>query len=214
MRFEPNLIPADEPEEIAGGHELPGDLAALAQQLTDDAAYLSRVYPASRADVALPAGLTASGSGRRLGRPLVLGIGASAVAAAIVLVVAIVDWPLGANREAGNTGSATASLENRTSIEADQKTAKSGEKHRAGDRSNPAANSVATLPVTRPVATPNSTAIMGHRASTGSADETEAREWAGEPSPLLLLREVTGPELEALFDLMEREPTESTGVSI
>ena len=214
MPFDPNLIPADEPEEIAGGHELPGDLAALAQQLTDDAAYLSRVYPASRADVALPAGLTASGSGRRLGRPLVLGIGASAVAAAIVLVVAIVDWPLGANREAGNTGSATASLGNRTAWEGDRETPRPGEEHSAGDRSNPAANSVATLPVTRPVARPDSTAIMGHRASTGSADETEAREWAGDPSPLLLLREVTGPELEALFDLMEREPTESTGVSI
>jgi hypothetical protein len=55
---------------------------------------------------------------------------------------------------------------------------------------------------------------MGDSASTGSADETEAREWTGDPSPLLLLREVTGPELEALFDLLEKEPTESTGVSI
>jgi hypothetical protein len=47
MRFEPKLIRGDEPPLNAGGElDLPEDLAALGEQLGDDARHLAACYPA------------------------------------------------------------------------------------------------------------------------------------------------------------------------
>ena len=49
MRFDPKLIHLDEPPlNLDGELNLPADLAALAEQLSDDAAHLAAQYPAAR----------------------------------------------------------------------------------------------------------------------------------------------------------------------
>jgi len=48
MQFDPKLIHPEEPPLIAGGElDLPGDLAALGEQLSADAAHLAACYPAA-----------------------------------------------------------------------------------------------------------------------------------------------------------------------
>ncbi len=60
--FDPRLIhPEDAPLRLDGDLDLPADLAALAEQLADDAAHLSARYPANREpQVALAAELVDS----------------------------------------------------------------------------------------------------------------------------------------------------------
>lgn len=62
MPFDPKLIrPDDAPLLPSGEIHLPDDLAALAEQLSDDAAHLSACYPAAgKADVALASELATS----------------------------------------------------------------------------------------------------------------------------------------------------------
>jgi hypothetical protein len=62
MRFDPRLIHPDDPPQKTGGElDLPADLAALAEQLSDDAAHLAARYPGPPdPQVALAAELRAS----------------------------------------------------------------------------------------------------------------------------------------------------------
>lgn len=51
MRFDPKLIHPEDPPLAADGElELPADLAALAEQLGDDAAHLASRFPAARTE--------------------------------------------------------------------------------------------------------------------------------------------------------------------
>jgi len=84
MPFDPKIVPPDpSPWDDGADLELPDDLAALGEQLRDDAAYLAERYPARR-DVA------AAGTARRAAaarRPRRMWL-AAASAAAIVLLLA------------------------------------------------------------------------------------------------------------------------------
>jgi hypothetical protein len=86
MRFDAKLIQPDEPPLTAGGElDLPADLAALGQQLGDDAAHLAAKYPA-----ATVVGRSPAPSARPLA-PFYLSLGASLVAA---VLVAVMVWQL------------------------------------------------------------------------------------------------------------------------
>jgi hypothetical protein len=90
MPFDPELIhPDDAPLLPSGEIHLPDDLAALGEQLSDDAAHLSACYPAAgEANVALASELATSAarlksqSRRRVA--ILLGIGAASVALCVL----------------------------------------------------------------------------------------------------------------------------------
>jgi hypothetical protein len=99
MPFDPKLVrPDDAPLLPSGEIQLPDELAALAEQLSDDAAHLSARYPAAdEAHVALSAELTLaaeltqsaarlkSQSRRRVA--MLLGVGAASVALCVLPLV-------------------------------------------------------------------------------------------------------------------------------
>jgi hypothetical protein len=110
MPFDPRLIhPDDAPLRADGDLELPADLAALAEQLADDAAHLAARYPAQpKPQAALAAELvdsaeriklagqssTSLSRGRALrGAALIAGAGLASIAA-IGLTLTIVSRPL------------------------------------------------------------------------------------------------------------------------
>ena len=72
MSFDPKLIHPDEPPLTpAGDIDLPDDLAALAEQLSDDATHLATCYPADISQraggVSLPVALSSRTVPRRAG---------------------------------------------------------------------------------------------------------------------------------------------------
>jgi hypothetical protein len=117
MPFEPRLfrdgdappgLPADAtglksaPESAAkglaaveSGFELPVELAALGEQLSDDADHLTRMYPAGRTESRLPATSSqATGGSRRMIRW---------GGAAAVLLIGTLSWPMIAERSGDGT---------------------------------------------------------------------------------------------------------------
>jgi hypothetical protein len=88
MRFDPKLIRSDEPPLVADGDlELPDDLAALAEQLGDDAVHLAVCYPPARTAI-LPQQSPASQRNRVAAAAAML----CGSALAAVLVTTVVLW--------------------------------------------------------------------------------------------------------------------------
>jgi hypothetical protein len=157
MPFDPKLIqPDDAPLLPSGEIDLPADLAALGEQLRDDAQHLAQRYPAA----ATGAGV-ALASGRRPWKKIVV-LAGSGLATALAVVVAVqVIGPLG--------------RQNQTTMA-------------------PAHNALEHAPAVTaaPVAS-----VPG----------------AGSPATISLT-ELSGPELEALIDLWQREPSPKDGTGI
>src|SRR5262245_4554614 len=79
MRFDPKLIhPEEPPLDAAGELDLPADLAALGEQLRDDAAHLAAKFPSAEGRHVRP-----SGRSRASSRYVVALLG-SALAAALI----------------------------------------------------------------------------------------------------------------------------------
>jgi hypothetical protein len=162
MPFDPRIVHPDEPPlRPDGGLDLPADLAALAEQLGDDAAHLSACYPADRApQVALAAELVQSAA--RIKRQhwfrsaVVVGTGLATVAAlGISLIIAAQQAP---------------------------------------DTAGPSRPLVVS-PGERPLS-----------ASAALIDPLPA-------APALSVGELSGPELEALLDLLDSEPRSMASIS-
>ncbi|MDX1945006.1 MAG: hypothetical protein SFU86_06335 [Pirellulaceae bacterium] len=120
MPFDPKLIHPDEPPvNGAGDLELPDDLSALAEQLTDDAAHLAASYPAElvpaelvpavsqAAAVARPAIQSPARRGlrSRTGVALLTAAVAAGLAISLSVPLAVSQWPASS---AGNPSVATA----------------------------------------------------------------------------------------------------------
>jgi hypothetical protein len=165
MRFDPRLIhPDDAPLRASGELDLPDDLAALAEQLADDAAHLSARYPADgNPQIALAAELVDSAERikRRAWRHAALAIGASlASVAAVVLTVSL-------------------ALRNREPVDAAVV--------------SPPDSLLTTVPPPAPATTPVSMPI---------------------PTPTSLsLGELSGPEMEALFDLLQHDHERTSSIA-
>jgi len=169
MPFDPRLIHPDQPPLVPDGElDLPDELAALAQQLTDDAVHLVGRYPADRApQVALAAELVESAErlARVSRRRRAFFLGASAIGAGLASVAAL-------------------------------------------------AISLAWQP------NDNVPVVSGLVASTPAAiAPVEAKE---APSPItiplhstatLSVGELSGPEMEALLDLLQGEPRSVASIS-
>ncbi len=162
MPFDPRLIHPDEPPLRSDGElDLPADLAALAEQLGDDAAHLSARYPADRTpQVALAAELVQSAG--RIKRQhwfrsaAVVGTGLATVAAlGISLIIAA----------------------------------------RQSPQTNPPRQPVAVAPI----------------ATSGTASPSES--FPVSTSATLSVGELSGPELEALLDLLDNEPRSMASIS-
>jgi hypothetical protein len=155
MPFDPRVIPPGEPPLSGDGElKLPRELAALAQQLGEDAAHLAACYPPRPIDLHERA---AQAAGWRRRTVILAGSGA---ALALILLVVSLAW----------RGVPPASVD-RPELAA----AASSETDRQ----------------------PNQPA----RRATAAARTTVS------------LAELSGPELEALLDLIERDPDKLTGVS-
>jgi hypothetical protein len=153
MTFDPRLIPPDDaPLKSDGEIDLPADLAALGEQLRDDALHLAARYPAAATDRPVPA--TAERSRSRVWKKFAI-LATSALATALVGVIAV--------------QLANSRLKNAPVAKAPGPNINTGES--------------AAVPLTAP--------------------------------PTISLTELSGPELEALLDLWQREPAraEGTGVS-
>jgi hypothetical protein len=156
MPFDPKLIhPDDAPLLPDGEIQLPDDLAALADQLSDDAAHLSARYPASaQPQLALAAELTLSAarlkSQSRRRAAILLGVGAASVALCLLPFVR-------PSREMPSPAPRERFVDSRPAL----------------------------IPAARPMP-----------AATN-----------------LSLGELSAPEMEALFDLLERDTTRSGSVS-
>ena len=158
MPFDPKLIqPEDAPLLPDGEIDLPADLAALGEQLRDDARHLAQRYPASGAGSGVA---PAAGRSRPWTKIGVLAGSGLAAALAAVVAVQLID-PLG--------------LQNQT-----------------------------IMPPARDVAE-HATAV-----TAASADSVPG---AGSPATISLT-ELSGPELEALIDLWQREPAPKEGTGI
>jgi len=155
MPFDPKLIHAEEPPLTAGGDlDLPADLAALAQQLGDDAAHLSARYPAGPAKAE-----TTTGVRRRAASY----VGYAAIGAAVAsLLGAIVLWESLAGPPVAKTTTAT------------------------------------TAAVAPPVSVPSLSSTPAVAAPRGEN---------------VSLVDLTGPEVEALLDLLDRDPGRAGGIS-
>jgi hypothetical protein len=162
MPFDPRLIHPDEPPLRPDGElDLPADLAALAEQLGDDAAHLSACYPADRApQVALAAELVQSAG--RIKRQhwfrsvAVIGTGLATVAAlGISLIIAAQQTP----------------------------------------KTNRPRQPVAIAPNSVPDSTSPSESFPVSTSAT------------------LSVGELSGPELEALLDLLDNEPRSMASIS-
>ena len=157
MPFDPKLIqPDDAPLRGDGEIDLPADLAALGEQLRDDAQHLAARYPTGSE---LAANRPVPASARRPDRwKKVMVLAASGLAAALAVVVAV-------------------QLMN-------------------SPQSNP---EVATVPVA-PRNDPN--------------EPTAEVSAAAAPVATVSLTELSGPELEALLDLWQREPARGEGKGV
>lgn len=150
MPFDPKLIHAEEPPLTSAGElDLPADLAALAQQLGDDAAHLAAKYPAGvvKAQIAT-AGVRGNWKYARYA------VAATAVAA---VLFAVLTW-----------------------------------------QSFPRTPATTSVPAIAPMTLPS---LSATRAVAPPQRENVS------------LVDLSGPELEALFDLLDREPGRAREVS-
>ncbi|MCU0877770.1 MAG: hypothetical protein MUF06_08315 [Pirellulaceae bacterium] len=193
MRFDPRLIHPDEPPERADGElDLPDHLAALAEQLADDAAHLSLKYPAEPpAQLSLAARLAReaeavkrAGHARRarlLAWLSVATVAAVAVSTSIVLL------------SAGNPAQSPRQL----------------------SQAVDAALSEATVPgqavASRTARVPHPPRPLG--GVPGEPGPMLREVSAGPGSAALSLGDLSGPEMEALFDLLHRESPDVASVS-
>jgi hypothetical protein len=161
MPFDPKLIPADDAPLLPSGEiDLPADLAALGEQLRDDAQHLARRYPAGGDVVAVR---PAASRTRPWTKIAVLATSGLATALAVVVAVQVVG-PLGNRRQA--MPAVGGGAEHQPIVAADRAASKATE----------------SIPATSP--------------------------------PTISLTELSGPELEALIDLWQREPTPKEGTGI
>lgn len=158
MPFDPKLIQPDDAPLLPGGEiDLPADLAALGEQLRDDAQHLAQRYPAGGAEAGV---IPAPGRSRPWKKFAVLAGSGLATTLAVVVAVQLIG-PLG--------------RQNQTTMAP------------AGDVAEH---------------TPAATAAPATLSPTGSSPTT------------ISLTELSGPELEALIDLWQREPAPKDGTGI
>lgn len=193
MRFDPRLIHPDEPPERADGElDLPDHLAALAEQLTDDAVHLARRYPA---EMPVPVGLAArlareAEAVKRAGqvhRARLIAWLSVATVAAIAVSTGIVMLSPGVPAQAPRQVSRAVSAAPAEAAVPDQTI--SGRTARASVALRPlGVTSGEPAPILREIS-------------------------AGPDSPALSLGDLSGPEMEALFDLLHRESPDVASVS-
>jgi hypothetical protein len=198
MRFDPRLIHPDEPRERADGElDLPDHLAALAEQLTDDAAHLARKYPADPpALLSLAAKLareaeTVKRAGRARRARLIAWLSVATVAAVAVSTGIVILSP-------GNPAQSPRQI---------SQAADAGLVAGAGQVEAVPAESISGRTARAPLP----------RRPLGGASGDPApllREVsAGPGSAALSLGDLSGPEMEALFDLLHRESPDVASVS-
>ena len=168
MPFDPKLVqPDDAPLLTSGELDLPSDLAALAEQLGDDAAHLASRYPADRAPaVALSAELIESAARIKRHSPRrIAWVAAASLASAAVLTISVaIAW-----RNQGEVA--------------------------------PTNGTLATSPL-----------------SANAAASAQPAELVSLPAPqsaagTLSVGELSGPEMEALLDLLSAEPKSVASIS-
>ena len=205
MRFEPRIVRSSEPAfDSAVEHwsdeqfeaALPGDLEALAAQLRDDATHLAAKYPARSADY--PAGradqefgvpsvaLTAplASERKRTSGPAVMWFSAGLLAS-VALVAAALPWMFPTDSGAGSKATAVNAGNGSAGESVAQDTVPTHLLHAPADKTN------------------------AREAARGAAARG-----AFAPTPALFLQNVSGPELEGLFDLWEADAVEQSRISI
>ena len=195
MRFEPRVIPGDEPPTDAAGQLLlPDDLQVLAAQLCDDAAHLTACFPAEssgqwQVTSATAAGDTTNASKTRdrkqPRRRRWAIVGTSLVSLSLLVGATAVYW-------------------SRSGVDPQTETARRSVSSpvQQGDASD--------IAEARGLEARPQTAI----ADPGETPEFPAAE--AELSPVLFLQNVSAPELEGLYDLIEldRSGADAGDVSI
>jgi hypothetical protein len=169
MPFDPRLIhPDDAPLRADGELDLPADLAALANQLADDAVRLSARYPANREpQVALAAQLVESAerikatADRRRARKWLTFISGAGVASVVAVVLSLSGWRPPADEQPVPPATFSPVL--------------------AGENGTPSSTKIGSL-----VAPPGTALSVG---------------------------DLTAPEMEALFDLLQRDSNSTSSVS-
>lgn len=158
MPFDPKLIPPDDAPLLPDGEiDLPADLAALGEQLRDDARHLAQRYPIGGAVVSARPAASRSRPWKRI---VVLAASGLATALAVVVAVQLIG-PLGRQNQK-------------------------------------------TMAPARDVA---------ERAPAATAAPAASVPGVGSPTTISLT-ELSGPELEALIDLWQREPLPKEGTGI
>jgi hypothetical protein len=193
MRFDSRLIHPDDPPQRADGElDLPDHLASLAEQLTEDAAHLALNYPAeSPALLSLAAKLaceaeTVKRAGQARRARLIAWLSVATVAAVAVSTSIVILSP-------GNP----TQVPRQVSQSADAAQAEAGFPNQA-------------------VASPTARVPLPPRPLGGASGEPASilREVSvGPGSATLSLGELSGPEMEALFDLLHRESPAVASVS-
>jgi hypothetical protein len=193
MRFDPRLIHPDDPPERADGElELPDHLAALAEQLADDAAHLASRFPVTApVPVDLAARLAREAevvkrAGQTRRARLIAWLSVATLAAVAV-----------------STGIVTLSARNRAQAPRQVSQAADSTLVEAAGPVQSLSGRTARAPLPqRPLGV-----VSGQPAPIlreGSAGPTSAA---------LSLGDLSGPEMEALFDLLHRESPDVASVS-
>ncbi len=202
MPFKPKLIAPDEaPVDEAGELQLPGELVELAQRLTSDADALASAYPARSpanwsASPVAPDTVNApsktsdpSKSRERATSPRRwLGWIASLLGLLVAVTVGVAVY------FAAMSGEQT-----RRSV-SDAPAA--GQSEHVAETANPSS----------PQPQPSAVSKTDREQPATAPARAESAPWS--TAPALFLREVSGPELEALLDLMEQEARQRVQVSI
>lgn len=170
MPFDPKLIqPDDAPLRADGDLDLPGDLARLAEQLSDDAACLASRYPASACgDAVLAAELVESAKRIKSAsrRRMISAVGAGL--AAVAGLAALVAFAPSLFQQSSSDRADALPLAGRPSFR------------------------TAAAPIVVPVVESTSLPVR---------------------PPSLSLGELSGPEMEALFDLLQHDPRRAGSIS-
>ena len=162
MRFDPKLIhPEEPPLDAAGELELPADLAALGEQLRDDAVHLAARYPAEREAVLRECAVPSRAWDRGLAFRTIAIFGSSLAAA----LVAIVLWQ--------------------------------------GLPGPPAQNRTAAVSVPTTIVSPSPRPAIAPIMNTVAPVANNG----------VSLADLSGPELEALVDLLARDPERAGSIS-
>lgn len=199
MRFDPKIVRPDEAIFDQDGElELPDELACLVDQLSDDAKRLEQAYPARRMQEVAPSPamqVVVAPSGRSDRKMLWRSLAGASLASVLlaVCVLNVEPWRI-----------------RRTGSSAPQPSGPIGHSTTGALMTNvatkPARSAVATLD---PPVFPGPTSdqlLYEYHLQYGASPRPEA-------SPTSWLGETTGPELEALMDLWERDEPKITTVS-